>query len=116
MRERETYRDSQKENISPKPLTRKRRGADFHEFYSHWRSKTGVLEVHAVAGVKHSGFCSHPVEKDRIPRGRVKALRSPWDTLGETVPLSCSVSRRGRIVSLGTTVLAGTITLSHLLA
>lgn len=66
-------------------------------FYNHWDSKTGVLEVQAVAGIEPGGHCRAPVEKDG--RNHHGNLRISWDALGETVVPSWSVPGRGGIAS-----------------
>lgn len=113
---REMYKRSQKENISPMPLTGNRRGADFQEVLKPLELKEWSVRSARCGRCETQWFCSAPMKKERRPSGRGQAPRSPWGTLGESVILSWSASGRGIIVSMGIIVLEGSITLPHLLA
>ena len=77
-----------KENIFPNHWLGKQEGLIFMNFYNQCGSKTGVLEVHSVAGVEPERHCSALVEKEgRRPGGRWQDLRISCDAWKKWFPL-----------------------------
>lgn len=62
-REKVAHRESHKESISPRPLSGKIRGFDFHEYYNHRAQRLEFWTSVAGQVWKPEGQCSVPVEK-----------------------------------------------------
>ena len=63
-RERSVFRRLHKKNSSSKPLTEKKRQADYQKFYKQRSSKSEVLEVYAITRAMPGGLSNAPVGKE----------------------------------------------------
>lgn len=99
VRDRGAHRRMYKENISPEPLAREMRGADFQEFlqpasFEDWNFKG----LRVWLGQNPEGAALLLERRlGNNPGGRWHNLRDIWDTQGENIPSYWRMSLRGRV-------------------